>query len=101
MLARRIAAKSQKSTYRPHVQKVGEGAYTVPSERWGGHVLYLVTVAADGRTTCECEAGQMGRPCKHSRLVASLMAYNAHPTHLQAAQTWTGAEGLLEAFGIN
>jgi hypothetical protein len=94
--------KSRKPAYKPHVQKVAANAYTVPSERWGGHILYLVTVAADGRTTCECEAGTRGRTCKHSRLVESLMAYNAKPQHLQpATPRYHDATALLEAFGVN
>jgi hypothetical protein len=98
MLAHRVTTKSQKSTYKPRVQKIADGAYTVPSERWGGHILYLVTVRPDGGTTCECEAGRRAKSCKHQRLVAGLVAYNAKPQHIRPVQTWTGAQGLMEAF---
>jgi hypothetical protein len=61
-------------------------------------VLYLVTIRPDGATVCDCEAGSHGRTCKHQRAVSAYMAYRSNPTHLRPAQTWTGAQGLLEAF---
>jgi hypothetical protein len=93
-------SKTRKSQYRPHIRKVAEGAYTCQSERYT-YVLYLVTVHDNGATSCECDAGQHGRNCKHQRAVVAYMAYRAHPTHLQAATPrYNGAQGLMEAFGL-
>jgi hypothetical protein len=87
----------RKSQYKPHIRKVADNAYTCQSETYT-YVLYLVQVRGDGSTVCECTAGQHGRDCKHAKAVRALVAYNARPAHLRPAQTWTGAEGLLEAF---
>ncbi len=96
-------SKSTKRAYRPHVQKVAERAYTCQSETYT-HILYLVTVAQDGSTDCECTAGQFRRDCKHQVAVRALMAYNAHPQHIRKApgmrESQTSAAGLLDAFGI-
>jgi uncharacterized Zn finger protein len=93
------SANQSKSQYRPHIRKVAEGAYTCQSETYT-YVLYLVQVRGDGSTVCECTAGQHGRDCKHAKAVRALVAYNAHPTHLQTPPQ-TSAAGLLDAFGIN
>jgi len=95
-----VAAKTRKPSYRPHIQKVAPAQYTCQSERWGGHILYLVTVHADGRTSCECEAGAHGKMCKHQIAITGYLAYCAHPTHIRplVGQSSNGAAALMELF---
>lgn len=90
--------KPAKPPYRPRLQFLSDTEYLVPSERYGGHILYKVTVVAPGRTACECTAGEHGKPCKHSRLALGAHAYRQAPAHIRPAQTWQGAAGLMELF---
>lgn len=119
-----------KRPYRPHIRIVNraKGLYTMQSERWGGHILYLCDVL---NRSCECQAGQHhfancqdkpGGVCKH--LYAATMLHEAiersrggagtqaakvaGSAGALAAATETPAQpspygkaaGLLEAFGV-
>lgn len=83
MTATSPKSKPAKSQYKPHIQKEAEGVYTVQSESYGGHILYTQHVLTNGHVACDCEAGKRGKPCKHAKVVAALVAYNAHPMHLR------------------
>ena len=120
---------AKKTAYKPRVEIVNAeaGLYQVQSETYK-YVLYLVAVADDGTTTCECTAGAYGRSCKHQTVVQAYVAYRARPQHIRpAARTFAelaeefaaleipaldfrtkrpdlvarhgGAAGLLDAFG--
>jgi hypothetical protein len=80
----RKAAQPPAQLYKPHVRIVDaeRGLYTVQSETYT-YVLYGVTVHEDGRTSCECTAGEHGRDCKHAKAVRAYVAYRAHPSHLR------------------
>jgi hypothetical protein len=71
-----------KPAYHPHIRKEADGVYTIPSQTYT-YPLYTLHVAADGHVSCSCPAGARGRVCKHARLIAGLVAYNAHPTHIR------------------
>jgi len=83
--ATRARSKRTKPAYRPRITFLSATEYLVPSERFGGHIIYKVSVMASGRAQCECKASDMGRACKHGRLVLAAHAYRAHPTHLRPA----------------
>jgi hypothetical protein len=50
------------------VQRVRFGWYRLPSTTRPG-VWWTVRVSADGRWSCDCEAGRAGRPCVHQAAV--------------------------------
>jgi len=70
----------QMSVYRPRITFLSATEYLVPSERFAGHIIYKVTVLASGRAQCECRAADLGKACKHRRLVLAAHAYRAHPS---------------------
>ena len=74
-----------RAAYKPRITFLSASDYVIPSERYGGHVLYLVTVTGPDRATCECTAGQFGKPCKHAALALAIHAYRQHPSHLRPA----------------
>lgn len=86
-------AKPQSKSYKPTIKIVSraQGLYSVTSESYGGHILYLVD-AVNGR--CECTASAYGRMCKHRRAVAILE--KAFPR--VAAPAKTGAFLLTECY---
>jgi len=76
---------ARKPVYRPRITFLSTTEYLVPSERFGGHIIYKVTVMPSGRAQCECRAADMGKACKHRRLALAAHAYRAHPTHQRSA----------------
>jgi len=92
---------STKSSYRPRITPISANEYLVPSERFAGHIIYKVTVHANGAAQCECRAGDLGKLCKHVKLARIAHAYRANPTHLRPVARVTSAAGLLDAFGIS
>lgn len=89
MLTARIGQstkKSTKSAYKPSIKPISATEYLMPSESYGGYIVYLVVVRPDGRIVCECSAGEHGRMCKHVRLVRVAHSYRQSPTHLRPAQ---------------
>jgi len=74
-----------KAAYKPRIQFVSANAYALPSESYGGHILYLVTVLGPGVAICECTGYTYRKTCKHSVLALAAHAYRAHPSHLQSA----------------
>lgn len=89
-----------KKSYRPRLQFLSATEYLIPSERYGGYILYQVTVQPSGHIVCECSAGEHGKPCKHVRLVKGAHAYRQSPMHIRPMiPAYNGAAGLLEAFG--
>ena len=57
----------------------------MPSERFAGHIIDKVAVMATGRAKCECRAADLGRACKHQRLVLAAYTYRSNPSHLRPA----------------
>ncbi len=74
-----------KAAYKPRIQFVSATEYALPSESYGGHILYLVTVLGPGAAICECTGYTYRRTCKHCVLALAAHAYRAHPSHLQSA----------------
>ncbi len=85
------AARSKKTAYRPRLTFLSATEYLAPSERFAGHIIDKVTVLPSGRAQCECRATDLGKACKHQRLVLAVHAYRAHPTHLRPATSWVAA----------
>ncbi len=84
--ARKPTKAARKTVYRPRLTFLSATEYLVPSERFGGHIIYKVTVMPSGRAQCECRASDMGRACKHGQLALAAHAYRAHPSHLRPMQ---------------
>jgi len=80
-------SKPTTSAYKPRIQFVSANAYTLPSESYGGHILYLVTVLGPGAAICECTGYTYRRTCKHCVLALAAHAYRQSPSHLQSAAT--------------
>ena len=97
----RTSKKSTKSAYKPRMQFLSATEYLIPSESYGGHIVYLVTISAGGHAVCECTGYEYRHTCKHSRLAQAAHAYRARPQHIrsQSGPSSNGAAGLLEAFG--
>ncbi len=72
---------ARKPAYRPRITFLSATEYLVPSERFGGHIIYKVTVMPSGRAHCDCRAGDLGKPCKHGRLALAAHAYRSNPSH--------------------
>ncbi len=90
MVAQQTATPARKATtsaYRPRIQFVSADEYALPSESYGGHILYLVTVLGPGAAICECTGYTYRKTCKHCVLALAAHAYRAHPSHLQSAAT--------------
>jgi len=88
MVAQQTATRARKPTkpaYRPRITFLSATEYLVPSEHFGGHIIYKVTVHANGAAQCECKASDMNRACKHRRLALAAHAYRSNPTHLRPA----------------
>ncbi len=83
--ATRARSKSTTSAYKPRIQFVSANAYALPSESYGGHILYLVTVLGPGVAICECTGYTYRRTCKHCVLALAAHAYRQSPRHLQSA----------------
>ncbi len=83
--ATRARSKPTKSVYKPRIQFVSANEYALPSESYGGHILYLVTVLGPALAICECTGYTYRRTCKHCVLALAAHAYRAHPSHLQSA----------------
>jgi len=75
-----------KAAYKPRIQFVSADAYALPSESYGGHILYLVTVLGPERAICECTGYTYRKTCKHCVLALAAHAYRANPTHLRPTQ---------------
>jgi len=78
-------SKPTKSAYKPRIQFVSADAYALPSESYGGHILYLVTVLGPGAAICECTGYTYRKTCKHCVLALAAHAYRQSPSHLQSA----------------
>jgi len=74
-----------KAAYKPRIQFVSADAYALPSESYGGHILYLVTVLGPELAICECTGYTYRKTCKHCVLALAAHAYRTHPSHLQSA----------------
>ncbi len=74
-----------KTAYKPRIQFVSANEYALPSESYGGHILYLVTVLGPNLAICECTGYTYRKTCKHCVLALAAHAYRAHPTHLRPA----------------
>jgi len=88
MVAQQTATRARskpKAAYRPRITFLSATEYLVPSERFAGHIIYKVTVMPSGRAQCECKASDLGKACKHGRLVLAAHTYRAHPSHLRPA----------------
>ncbi len=88
MVAQQAATRARskpKPAYRPRITFLSANEYLVPSERFAGHIIYKVTVMPSGRAQCECKASDLGRACKHRRLVLAAHAYRSNPSHLRPA----------------
>jgi len=84
--ATRARSTSTTSVYKPRIQFVSANAYALPSESYGGHILYLVTVLlGPGVAICECTGYTYRKTCKHCVLALAAHTYRAHPTHLRPA----------------
>ncbi len=81
----KVAGKTVKPQYRPHIRRESADTFSVQSERYG-YILYSQQVLANGHVTCTCPAGQHGRPCKHAHIIAAYVAYCAKPSHLRPQQ---------------
>jgi len=81
----RPTAAPGKAAYKPRIQFVSADAYALPSESYGGHILYLVTVLGPALASCECTGYTYRKTCKHCVLALAAHAYRAHPSHLQSA----------------
>jgi len=74
---------TRKPAYRPRITFLSATEYLVPSERFGGQIIYKVTVMPSGRAQCECKSSDYGKPCKHGALALAADAYRANPRHLR------------------
>ncbi len=81
----KVAGKPVKPQYRPHIRRESADTFSVQSERYV-HVLYVQRVLENGLVTCDCAAGSYGRPCKHAKIIAAYVAYNAHQQHIRPQQ---------------
>jgi len=83
--ATRTARKSTVRAYKPRIQFISADEYALPSESYGGHILYLVTVLGPELAICECTGYQYRKTCKHCVLALAAHAYRQSPSHLQSA----------------
>jgi len=79
--ARSKPKAARKPAYRPRITFLSATEYLVPSERFGGQIIYKVTVHPSGRGQCECKAADLGKACKHGRLALAAHAYRGNPSH--------------------
>jgi len=89
------ARKPTKSAYKPRIQFVSANEYALPSESYGGHILYLVTVLGPGVAICECTGYTYRKTCKHCVLALAAHAYRSSPSHLQSAAAHPEKESSL------